>query len=165
MQAYLIANAIAADAGLIPGLAICGPAMGLPLSVLAAFVERPFVTRCGFKRHAIWYSLRANFVSLLVGYVATFFILPVIMSPNGDIVMLIWPFLAVGLSIVTERTCLDAQSSNNDISWSTVAAANIVSAVVCIFVMILAASIREVTPQLNVKLRAYENGMNFLVTA
>ncbi len=40
----LLANSIAADAGLIPGLAIFGPAMGLPLSVLAAFIERPFVT-------------------------------------------------------------------------------------------------------------------------
>lgn len=65
-----LANTITADMGMIPGLAFVGPAMGLPLSVLAAFVERPFYTLAGVKRHTIWYSLQANLVSLGVGFLA-----------------------------------------------------------------------------------------------
>jgi hypothetical protein len=38
----ILANTITADMGMIPGLTFAGPAMGLPLSVLAAFIERPF---------------------------------------------------------------------------------------------------------------------------
>ena len=58
MIPFLLANAIAADAGLIQGLAIFGPAMGV--SVLAAFIERPFVKRAGFGKSAIWFSLQAK---------------------------------------------------------------------------------------------------------
>jgi hypothetical protein len=62
----ILANVITSDMGLIPGLAIAGPALGLPLSVLASFLERPFVSLAGVRRHAIWYSLQANCISLLV---------------------------------------------------------------------------------------------------
>lgn len=64
----MLANTITADMGLVPGCALIGPAMGLPLSVLAAFLERPFYSAAGIKRGAIWYSLQANLISLLVGY-------------------------------------------------------------------------------------------------
>jgi len=56
----ILANTITADMGLIPGLAFVGPAMGLPLSVLAAFIERPFYTRAGVERQMIWYSLQST---------------------------------------------------------------------------------------------------------
>ena len=36
----VLANTITADMGLIPGFAFVGPGMGLPLSVLASFIER-----------------------------------------------------------------------------------------------------------------------------
>jgi len=65
----ILANTITADMGLIPGLALAGPALGLPLSVFAAFLERPFISLAGVCSDAIWYSLQANFVSLLIGYV------------------------------------------------------------------------------------------------
>jgi hypothetical protein len=104
MISPLFANVITADMGLIPGLAMFGPAMGLPLSVLAAFLERPFVTRAGFERNALWFSLQANFVSLLVGYVMTLGWIAIIIGPGGnDVLALLWPFCAVGLSIFTER--------------------------------------------------------------
>jgi len=45
----LLADTITADMGWIPGLAFVGPAMGLPLSVLAAFLERPFYTLGGVR--------------------------------------------------------------------------------------------------------------------
>jgi hypothetical protein len=56
----ILANTITADMGMISGLAFVGPAMGLPLSVLASFVERPFYALAGVKHHTIWYSLRSS---------------------------------------------------------------------------------------------------------
>jgi hypothetical protein len=49
-----LANTITAEMGLIPGLAFVGPAMGLPLSVLAAFVERPFYSLAGVRHRTLW---------------------------------------------------------------------------------------------------------------
>ena len=156
----LFANSIAADAGLIPGLAIFGPAMGLPLSVLAAFIERPFVTRSGFGRNAIWFSLQANFVSLLIGYFATMIVIPLVMSPGGDLVGLVWPFLAVGISISTERLYLTMRLRDGVVSWALMTWGNIISALSCITVMLIAATLRDAAPRLSVDLRQYETAMN-----
>ena len=156
----LLANSIAADAGLIPGLAIFGPAMGLPLSVLAAFIERPFVTRAGFERNAIWFSLQANFVSLLIGYVATMFVIPLVMRPGGGMVVLAWPFLAVGISIATERLYLTKRLGHGIVPWTPIAWGNIISALSCIAVMLVAATLRDAAPQLSADLREHETAMN-----
>lgn len=155
MISPLLANAIAADAGLIPGLAIFGPAMGLPVSVLAAFIERPFVTRAGFGKSAIWFSLQANFVSLLVGYAATLVVIPFVMSPNIWI-GLVWPFLAVGISIVTERQYLNAQLSPTRVRWLPIAVANVFSAASCIAVLIVAANLRSMNRHWAIELKPYE---------
>jgi hypothetical protein len=160
----LLANSIAADAGLIPGLAIVGPAMGLPVSVLAAFIERPFVTRAGFGKSAIWFSLQANFVSLLVGYVATLVVLPFVMSPNIWI-GLVWPFLAVGISIVTERQYLNARLSPTHVPWLPIAVANVVSAASCIVVLIVAVNLRSMNRHWAIELRPYEGSLTVIAAA
>jgi hypothetical protein len=163
MMPALLANSIAADAGLIPGLAIFGPAMGLPLSVLAAFIERPFVTRSGFERNAIWFSLQANFVSLLIGYFATMVVIPLVMSPSVDLVGLVWPFLAVGISIATERLYLTMRLRHGVVPWAPITWGNIISALTCIAVMVIAATLRDAAPQLSADLREHETAMNVSV--
>ena len=163
MLPVLLANAIAADAGLIPGLAIFGPAMGLPLSVLAGFIERPFVTRSGFERNAIWFSLQANFVSLLVGYFATMIVIPFVMSPSGGLVGLIWPFLAVGISIATERRYLAMRLRHGSVPWAPLTWGNIISALTCIAVMVLTAILRDAAPHLSADLREHSTAMNICV--
>jgi hypothetical protein len=160
MTAVLLANAIAADAGLIPGLAIFGPALGLPLSVLAAFIERPFVTRAGVGRNAIWFSLQANFVSLLFGYFATMVVVPFIMSPGGAVIALAWPFAAVGISVVTEHRYLAMRLRPAGVARAPIAWGNMLSAVTCIAVMVGAGLSRDAAPQLSVSLRQYETAMN-----
>lgn len=152
----LLANSIAADAGLIPGLAIFGPAMGLPLSVLAAFIERPFVTRAGFGKNAIWFSLQANFVSLLVGYLATMLVIPMVMSPGGGLVGLVWPFLAVGISISTERLYLAFRLKPGVVPWAPMAWGNIISALSCLAVMMMASTLRDAAPRFSANLREHE---------
>lgn len=155
----LLANSIAADAGLIPGLAIFGPAMGLPLSVLAAFLERPFVSRSGFERNAIWFSLQANFVSLLIGYFATMIVIPLVMSPSGGLVGLVWPFLAIGISISTERLYLAMRLRHGVVPWAPMIWGNIISALTCIAVMVITATLRDAAPRLSANLRELETAM------
>jgi len=64
-----MANVIAPFVWLWPGVVAMSFPVSLPATVLAAFLERPFVSRSGIQRHALRYSLRANFLSLLVGVV------------------------------------------------------------------------------------------------
>src|SRR5262245_635604 len=117
----LLANTLTADMGMIPGLAFVGPAMGLPLSVLAGFIERPFYTRAGVQRHALWYSLQANCVSLGFGFAATllFMFLNDLLHYAFDF-FAVWPFFAVCVSILVERTYLQryANADPTPIRWS-----------------------------------------------
>ncbi len=59
------ADVIAPFAWLWPGVVVMNLPMAVPATVLAAFLERPFVSRLGIQQHALRYSLRANFLSLL----------------------------------------------------------------------------------------------------
>jgi hypothetical protein len=164
MFPVVFANAVAADMGLIPGFAIVGPALGLPLSVLVAFLERPFVTRAGFQTNAIWFSLQANFVSLLVGYLVTLVAIPLAMSPFA-VFAILWPFLAVGISVATERQYLQMRLENRPVPWAPIAIGNVVSALTCIVVLVIVVNLRDALPQLCVRLREYEGAMNLVVAA
>jgi len=124
----LFANAITADMGMIPGFALVGPAMGFPLSVLAAFLERPAYTRAGVSHSTIWYSLQANFVSLILGYLGTFLLLPIAMYSGPDLALLC-PIVAV------------AKSSH--LNWVWIAIANVFSAGACIVIVVVSRYIRN----------------------
>lgn len=128
----ILANVITADMGFLPGLALIGPAFGLPLSVLAAVLERPFYTRAGVERWAIWYSLQANLVSLLVGYV----LLPVAMIALYTVGPL-WMPVSIFLSIVIERKYLKWRAVGFDGRWKWVSWANVFSAFALVGVLML----------------------------
>jgi hypothetical protein len=128
----ILANVITADMGFLPGLALFGPAFGLPLSVLAAVLERPFYTRAGVERWAIWYSLQANLVSLLVGYL----LLPVAVITLYT-VGLLWLPVSVFLSIVIERKYLKWRATGFDGRWKWVSWANVFSALALVGVLVL----------------------------
>jgi hypothetical protein len=49
------------DLACLPGLALVGMHAGLVLSILAGFIERPFLTWAGVQRFPIEYSIQANF--------------------------------------------------------------------------------------------------------
>jgi hypothetical protein len=163
MLPVLLANSIAADAGLIPGFAIFGPALGLPLSVFAAFLERPFVTRVGFQSSAIWFSLQANFVSLLVGYVATLCVVPFMMHTNVNFGY-VWPLVAIVISTLTERGYLEMRLKKA-VPFLPIAIGNLISAAACIAVLALAVHLRVLVPELRVTLGDYEMPMNIAVAA
>jgi hypothetical protein len=78
--------------------------LALPMSVLAAVIERPFVSWAGVREHTLWYSLQANCLSMAVGYA----LFPVCanqkmdLATRYDVLGLLWPLFAAGLSIVLE---------------------------------------------------------------
>lgn len=57
---HLFANTIAPTAYFWHGVLPLTLGMALPASVLAAVLERPFVTAAGVRDHALWFSLQAN---------------------------------------------------------------------------------------------------------
>jgi hypothetical protein len=133
--------------GLIPGIAIAGPAMGLPLSVLAAFIERPFVTLSGVRPHALWYALQANLVSLLVGYVGLFGAAVIVdasklWGPN-DALFMVWPFVAVALSAIVERSYLAARTRPGRVTWGWIVLGNVLSAAMCVGLLFLVVFLRR----------------------
>jgi hypothetical protein len=142
----LLANAITADMGMIPGFAPAGPALGLPLSVLAAFLERPFYTRAGVERGALRLSLQANFLSLLAGFVGIFFFAPLVMSPGGAIFGWLVPLSAVSLSIWIEGSYLRSAIRPRRLAGVWVIFANVFSACMCIIVMVATRIVRESYP-------------------
>ena len=155
----ILANTITADMGLIPGLAIAGPAMGLPLSILASFLERPFISLAGVQHHAIWYSIQANTISLLVGYVGVFaaaFIGEALprWAPSEP-VFTVWPFVAVAVSILVERTYLSIRTSEFHPKWRWIIVGNVLSAGACIGLLMLVTYLREAQPGLQFLLMPY----------
>jgi hypothetical protein len=133
----ILANTITADMGMIPGCALISPALGLPLSVLAAFLERPFYTLGGISRKTIWYSLQANLVSLLVGYVGLFAAILIGDASNLDfeIPFSIWPICAVAVSIIVEGRFLARRQQPNRVFWMCDSVANVFSAAVCVGIL------------------------------
>jgi hypothetical protein len=162
----ILANTITAEMGLIPGLAIVGPAMGLPLSVLAAFVERPFYSLAGVHQHTIWYSLQANLISLGVGVVATFFAAVIGDSLHHYYALFaVWPFLAVCVSIVVERAYLRYRRQRFAVRWGWTIAGNVVSAGLCIALLFLVEILQPVLPQLRQALTPYNFGLTLFAFA
>lgn len=130
----ILANTITADMGLIPGLGIIGPLFGLPLSVMAAVIERPFLTVAGLKQGTVWYSIQANFVSLLAGYPLV--CLAAGLASLGDGALLLWPFAAVLISTIIERAYINKRVGGPVLPLGWALAANVVSALTCILILV-----------------------------
>jgi hypothetical protein len=92
-----LANSIAPSAFFLPGILPMTMGLALPASVLAAVLERPFVSRAGVGRYALWYSLQANFLSLLIGYVTMPFAYAIIY-----VIGPLWCIIAISISILSE---------------------------------------------------------------
>ena len=132
----ILANTITADMGLIPGMAIISPLFGLPLSVLAAVIERPFYTAAGVERHSVWYSIQANVVSLLIGYPIVLLV-ALLSDVVGEVILALWPFAAVAISTYIERRYLNAKARvRRPLPFGPVLGANMLSALVCVLILV-----------------------------
>jgi hypothetical protein len=135
-----VGSAAFANAGipaLVTGTLPFSGLIALPATVLVAFVERPFVTAAGVKRHALWFSLQANLFSLLLGYGILFLALDTISRNMGY-----WILIAIGLSIVAEAFYyqLVAADADRPINWWMIAFGNMASNLALFFVEALAAT-------------------------
>jgi hypothetical protein len=119
--------------GFFPGLPPLSLGLGLPATVLAAVLERPFVTRAGVREHALWYSLQANFVSLVLGYV-TFPLALVLFILSGHGILL-WPPIAVTISIWSEGEYSRRRVlRHGPLRWSSIVWGNLLSNLVLLAV-------------------------------
>src|SRR6266511_900444 len=125
----VFANSIAPTAYFWPGLLPLSVGLALPASVLAAFLERPSVTRAGVREHSLRYSLQANFISLVIGYVT----LPVGIYAIYTIGPL-WSLIAVGISVVTEGWYYQWASKNAGLRWGWVVWGNLFSSVLLLLI-------------------------------
>ena len=133
------ANAIAPVVWFWLGILPLAGLLALPASVLAAVVERPFVSRAGVSRHALWYSLQANFVSLLIGH-ATFWVLFVL--------FLLWPPLAILLSTFSERAhyARFAASRAGPLRWWWIFWGNLLSSLLLAVIPLVALALKARRP-------------------
>lgn len=80
-----------------PGIISITLVYAFPASLLAAFIERPFLTAAGIKRYPLVLSLRANFVSTIVG---------ILLIPIGYPALYtigpLWCLAAFGISCIVE---------------------------------------------------------------
>jgi hypothetical protein len=174
----ILADVLTADMGLIPGLAFAGPAMGLPLSVLAAFVERPFYTLAGIEHKTIWYSLQANFLSLVIGIVILLVVGPIlIFTPLGmildppsidwelfgvslDPLGLGWALFAIAASTFIEGRFLSRRHPHAKGFWLWTAIGNVTSAAGCIALLVLILGLRKHFPDWGEAVKPYELTLN-----
>jgi hypothetical protein len=84
----------------LPGFALLGGHVGFALAILAAFIERPFLTWAGVDRRTVAYSIQANLLSLL-GTGFTGLVAASTLWYAGDIAVL-WIPLAVVLNAAIE---------------------------------------------------------------
>jgi hypothetical protein len=152
----VMANVIGPSAGFFPGFLPLALWLALPASVLAAFLERPFVSRAGVRNHALWYSLQANLVSLAVGYLT----LPVAI----EMIYLnpfLWSPVAVAASIWCEGTYyrLRGLKGTRPLRWRPVIWGNVVSSLVLLFLPGIAAWLRQADSSLTWRLAPYEAGL------
>jgi hypothetical protein len=120
------ANVIAPALLFCPGILPFTGALAFPASILAAIIERPFVQRAGVP-HAIWFSLQANFLSLLLGFVLVF-----AFAWSHYVLSLLWCLLAVAMSIVCEGGYYRAFAFQRDrkLGWGWIAWGNLASSLV-----------------------------------
>jgi hypothetical protein len=168
----ILADVLTADMGLVPGLAFAGPGMGLPLSVLAAYVERPFYTLAGIEQKTIWYSLQANLVSLFIGFVI--FMILFMTSPLWALTplgMLLeppsigWVFFAIAASTYIEGRFLSRRHQSGKGFWRWTAIGNMASAGACIALLVMILGLRKRIPDWGEAVKPFELILNLIALA
>ena len=136
-----------------PGIISITLVYAFPASLLAAFIERPFLTAAGIKCRPLVLSLRVNFVSTIagillipIGYPALYTIGP------------LWCLVAFGVSCVVEIFCL-RRFSHQSFTWGWAVAGNAVSSAVLMILPPIAIAIRQNNNQLAWSLEPHETWM------
>ena len=139
-----LANVIAPTISVWPGMVHANFALAIPASILAAVLERPFLTRAGVSRHTMLFSLQANAVSLAIGYIT----IPVGYAAIYVIGPLWW-IIAVGLSIVSEGWyCRLRATDGGQLRWRYIVYGNIFSSFVLLSLPFISMEIGRSHPRI-----------------
>jgi hypothetical protein len=150
------ANSISPYVYFWPGVISITVIYAFPASVLAAFLERPFLTAAGIKRRTLVLSLRANFYSTLVG---------VLLIPVGYQALytigVLWCVLAFGVSCITEVYYL-RRCAHQQFTWRWVVGGNAASSLVLMGVPPIVLWIKHHNQQLVQLIEQYQTWMGWL---
>ena len=136
-----LANSIAPTAYFWPGVLPLTLGLAVPASVLAAFLERPFVTAAGVRSSALRHSLRANAISLGVGYLTLPIGVPAIYTVGP-----LWSVAAVTLSVLSEGWYLRSRS-DHPFRWGPVIWGNLFSSAVLLSLPYFALEVKQARPE------------------
>jgi hypothetical protein len=139
----VLANSIAPTVYFWPGVLPLTLGLAVPASVLAAFLERPFVTAAGVRSSALRHSLRANAISLVVGYLT----LPIGLPALYTVGPIWWSVAAVALSVLSEGWYLSSRA-NSPFRWGPVVWGNLFSSVVLLSLPYAATENNNASPEL-----------------
>ncbi|MHB1037468.1 MAG: hypothetical protein ACYC35_18825 [Pirellulales bacterium] len=147
------ANSIAPYVWFWPGIVSITLVYAFPASVLAAFLERPFLTAAGLNRRALVLSLRANFVSAVVG---------ILLVPVGYPALYaigpLWCLAAFGVSCAVELAYLRRFFPR--LAWGWVVGGNAVSSIVLMALPPITLAIKEHYARLAWSLEPHETWLN-----
>ena len=136
-----------------PGIISITLVYAFPASLLAAFIERPFLTAAGIKRRPLVLSLRANFLSTIagillipIGYPALYTIGP------------LWCIAAFGVSCAVEIFYL-RRFSHQSFTWGWAAGGNALSSAALMILPPIAIAIRQNNYQLAWSLEPHQAWM------
>lgn len=125
-----------------PGIISITLVYAFPASLLAAFLERPFLTAAGIKRRPLVLSLRANFLSTIVG---------ILLIPIGYPALYaigpLWCIAAFGVSCAVEILYL-RRFAQQSFTWGWAVAGNAISSAVLMILPPIAIAIRQNNYQL-----------------
>jgi hypothetical protein len=150
-----LANSIAPTAYFWPGVLPLTLGLALPASVLAAFLERPFVSQAGVREHAAWYSLQANLVSLVIGYLTLPFGVYALYTIGP-----LWSVMAVCMSIVAEGWYYRRRATKgSEFRWGPVVWGNLFSSFVLLVLPYVALAMKEADAGLVWQLDPYQDAL------
>lgn len=153
------ANALAPV--LLPGLFQLWGLVTIPVTILIAVIERPFVTQAGVTSQALFHSFCANVLSAIAGF-ALLFAIP---DVNPDT---IWFLIlaAFALSIATEGIYYQVlpQMQSRRIKWGMVALGNVASSFFLFFVTLIITLVGRENPHTGRRLLPYREEL-ILLTA
>ena len=140
------------------------PLLGLPATLVAAVLERPFISRAGIQRYALTRSIRANLLSWLVGLFFVF-----LLESNQVAVMLaiLYFILAIPISILIEGGYYWAilNRRGGGLRWRWVIAGNIVSAAFLMSLSFVPGILRSEYPRLEFMVEPHEETVRWLLAA
>jgi hypothetical protein len=136
-----------------PGVVSITLVYAFPASLLAAMIERPFLTAAGLKRNTLVFSLRANLLSTIAGIM----LIP-IGYPAFYAIGPFWCLAAFGVSCVVEIVYL-RRFSHQRFTRGFIIAGNAVSSAVLMMIPTIAVAIKQGHPRLAWSLEPHQTWM------